>query len=205
MGGGAATQRLTGTVTDPDGKPVARALLSASRPCLARQHRCGAEATAITGSPGRPGRARSIGSAVGPYAARHQAGQGQLEVLLARDAARNQAAAEQVTPLTTNLDVQLKPALTIAGRVEDAKGAALAGAQIYASMGIGNSMIQFDQTPTTTDAHGRYEIKCLPPGRGYSIAVSAKGHGNNQQLCPADAATTAWNWRRWCSRRRIRS
>jgi protocatechuate 3,4-dioxygenase beta subunit len=171
-GGGVATQRLKGTVTDADGKPVARALLSVS-PSL------GGQATPVRS--GSNGEYRLTWSA--------WPGEGPRQVLLARDPAHNQAAAEELTFLTTNLDVQLKPALTIAGRVADTKGAPLPGAQIYASITIGNSTIQFDQTPATSDARGRYEIKCLPPGSAYSIAVSAKGHGNYQQQCPADPAT----------------
>ena len=50
--------------------------------------------------------------------------------LVVRDTARNLAAADDLAEDTTNLTVQLEPALTLTGRVENPDGAPLANAQV---------------------------------------------------------------------------
>jgi hypothetical protein len=110
-------------------------------------------------------------------------------LLVARDAARNLAASEGLEEDTTNLDVKLKPALTLTGLVKQTDGSPLAGAGIQLMMKAGNSYDSLNSQTAAADAQGRYEIKCLPPDAQYMVSASAKGHGQKQQPVQADPDT----------------
>ena len=89
----------------------------------------------------------------------------------------------------SNLDVTLKPALTLAGRVEGNDSAPLAGAQVGVWLRAGNFLDQLNDQLAATDAQGRYEIKGLPPDARYTVFATANGHGRRQQPVESDIET----------------
>lgn len=109
---------------------------------------------------------------------RMQNGSAQLVV---RDKAHDLAAAEELSEEVTNLNVTLKPALTLAGQVNTEDGAPLPAAQIGVWLKSGNSYEQLDQSTITADASGRFEIKCLPMAGGFIVWATANGYGKRQQ------------------------
>ena len=102
--------------------------------------------------------------------------------LVLLDKVRNLAGTEELPEETTNLNVQLKPAVTFSGLVKSADGGPLPGAQMTLWIKIGNSYDNLDDSSSTpVNAEGRFEIKCLPPDAQYLVAASAKGYGKHQQ------------------------
>jgi len=111
-------------------------------------------------------------------------------LLVVRDTVRNLAATEELEEETTNLDVNLKPALTVAGLVRNADGSPLAGAQVDVQIKVtGMAYDQLNEQMAAADAQGHYEIKCLPPDAQYLVFATAKGHGRSQQQVQGDSET----------------
>jgi hypothetical protein len=108
---------------------------------------------------------------------------------VARDPASNLAAVEELPEETTNLDVKLKPALTLAGQVKNAADAPMPRAQVGLWFKAGNSYGQMDGQMQTADAGGRYEIKCLPADGRYMVYATAKGYGKSQRQIENDSET----------------
>jgi protocatechuate 3,4-dioxygenase beta subunit len=110
-------------------------------------------------------------------------------VLIARDPARNLAVALDLEEGATDTSLRLEPALTLAGRVTDPDDKPVANAQATLMFRTDRMLSAFG-TPARTDAQGRFEIKGLPPGRPYSVTVSAIGFGqDNENVEAADTAT----------------
>jgi 5-hydroxyisourate hydrolase-like protein (transthyretin family) len=101
--------------------------------------------------------------------------------LVVRDKAHNLAAAEELSEEVTNLNVTLKPALTLTGQVKNEDGTPLPAAQIGFWLKSGNSYEQLDQSTITADASGHFEIKCLPMSGEFIVWATAKGYGKHQQ------------------------
>jgi hypothetical protein len=171
---GASAHKLQGTVTDAGGKPAAGAQVAVF-PTSFNGIRW-----VKTGTNG----AFNLTWTLQPW--QMQSGGAMLVV---RDTARNLAASQELAEDTTNLDVQLKPGLIVAGRVEDIDGAPLAGAQVGVWLKAGNSLDQLDERLAAADAQGRYEIKCLPPEARYTVFATAKGRGRSQQQVQNDSDT----------------
>jgi protocatechuate 3,4-dioxygenase beta subunit len=110
-------------------------------------------------------------------------------MLVVRDPVRGLAAAEDLSEEVTNLDVKLKTALTLTGRVQDTNGAPLIGAQINVLFKAGNSYDSLNDQQTSANADGHFEIKCLPADGRYLIIASASGRGQSQQNIESDADT----------------
>jgi protocatechuate 3,4-dioxygenase beta subunit len=172
---GAAAHKLKGTVTDASGKPVVGAQVAVFPVYQFNGSRW--TKTATNG-------AFNLTWSLQPW--QMQSG-GAL--LVARDPARNLAVTEELPEDATNLDVKLKPALTVAGVVRSADDSPLAGAQVGVWLKAGNNYDQLDEQMAAADAQGRYEIKCLPPDAHYIVYASAKGHGQRQQQVEGDSET----------------
>ncbi len=100
--------------------------------------------------------------------------------VLVRDAEHNLAVAQDLDEDTTNLDLKLAPALTLAGRVEaDGKPITNATAQLIFMVGRSGMWLQ---GLARTNTPGHYEIPALPPGRKYGVAISAPGYGQKQMM-----------------------
>lgn len=159
---GSTTFKVKGTVTDPDGKPVQAAVVMAFP--SSRSVKTAADGTYTL--------SWSLQS--------WQMQQGGDPLLIVRDSARNLAVAESVPDGTTNLNLQLKPGLTVAGKVEGQNGTALANARIDLQLLAGRSYNQVQSQPISTDAQGQFEIKALPIGPRYMIFASAKDYGRSR-------------------------
>ena len=175
-GPGSTTRKLKGTVADAAGKPAAGvqvAVLSVFQFNGFQWAR-----TATNG-------AFSLTWSLQPWQRQQSGG----ALLVARNPARNLAAAEVVEEETTNLDVELRPALTVAGLVRSPDDSPLAGAQVSVQIKTGNNFSQLDEHTAAADAHGRWEIKGLPPNAEYLVFARAKGHGKGQQQVQGDSET----------------
>ena len=170
---GVITHKLKGTVTDAEGKPVAGAQLAVfpfnPDPRWIKSDSNGAF---------------SLTWSLQPYQLQNGGA-----LLVAREAARNLAASAELEEDTTNLDVKLKPALTLAGLVTKTDDSPLAGAEIRLMLKSGNSYDSLNSQSVVADAQGRYEVKCLPPDGQYLLSASAKGHGQKQQQVQGDPDT----------------
>jgi protocatechuate 3,4-dioxygenase beta subunit len=170
---GATAHKLKGMVTDADGKPADGAQVAVFPSNGSRRW-------TKTGTNG----AFSLTWSLQPW--QMQSG-GAL--LVVRDPVRNLGATEELPEETTNLDVKLKPALTLAGLVKFVDGSPLAGAQVGVWLRAGNSYEQLNEQMAAADEQGRYEIKCLPPDAQYTVYATAKGHGRSQQQIQNDSET----------------
>jgi hypothetical protein len=167
------SHRLKGTVTAPDGQPVAGARLSVF-PKESNQW-------SKTGTNG----AFDLKWSVAPWMQQRN-NEASLVVL---DAARNLAAMAEVPEDATNLNVRLKPALTLTGRVEGPGGQAVTNAEVGLLLQTGNMSSSLSEELTRADAKGRFEIKTLPPGARYTVYARAKGYGRSQQSVEDESET----------------
>ena len=110
-------------------------------------------------------------------------------LLVVRDPARDLAVTEDLSEDVTNLEVQLKPALTLAGQIKGVGDAPLTNGQVELMLRAGNMSSPLDAQPSRADAQGRFEIKCLPPEAQYTLSASAKGYGRSQQQVESDTGT----------------
>lgn len=114
--------------------------------------------------------------------------QQQERFLVARDPARNLAAALPLEEDATNATLRLEAGLILGGRVADAKGRPITNAAavlIFRTERSGNPLGQ----PLPVDAQGRFEFKGLPRSHPYQVNVTAQGFGQDtHDLAAEDAA-----------------
>ena len=168
---GAASHKLKGTVTDPAGQPVVGAELAVFPADSRRWAKTGTNGTF------------NLTWSLQPWQAQSGAR------LVVRDEPRDLAFADDLAEDTTNLTVQLKPALALAGRVEDTNGAPLAGAEVGLWFKSGNNYSQFNDQEIIANAQGRFEFKALPMDAQYIVFAKAKGRGRSQHEVVPDAET----------------
>ena len=165
---GGSSIKISGTVTDLDGKAAPRVLVSVLPSFSTIQK--------LTDSEGRfaltidPRQSRVMGATA--------------PIVVARDQARNLAAAMELEEDATNASIRLEPALTLAGRISDSDGNALTNAQVQI-WGRNERMAISLGSPIRAGADGRFEVRALPPGREYVVNVSAKGFGQELRNVPA--------------------
>jgi protocatechuate 3,4-dioxygenase beta subunit len=110
--------------------------------------------------------------------------------LIASDAERNLAVAEDIDEETRSLDLQIQPGLSITGRVEDAGNRPLTNATIRVILWTARMGSQFGDQPKT-DAEGKFAISGLPAGRRYSLDATAEGYGSvSKQVQEAEEETS---------------
>jgi protocatechuate 3,4-dioxygenase beta subunit len=107
--------------------------------------------------------------------------QNQTFYLLARDLERNLAVVQGMEEATTNLDVTLKPAMSLTSRVQDTKGRAVTNAMAYVMLHEDNMSFTISRQRIPSDEQGRIRAEGLPLGERYGLYVSATGYGNAQQ------------------------
>jgi protocatechuate 3,4-dioxygenase beta subunit len=161
---GAKEHKLKGMVTDDAGQPAAGAMVAVFPNNGTRWVKAGAKGEF------------NLAWSLQPWQA--QAGSA---LLVVRELARNLAAIEDLPEDTTNLNVKLKPALTVTGQVKMADDSPLSGAQVGLWFKAGRSYEQLDEQMNPVNPEGRYEIKCLPPDAQYTVYATAKGYGKSQQ------------------------
>ena len=99
-------------------------------------------------------------------------------VIIARDLARNQAAAVDVEEEATNATLRLAPGVTLVGQATDANGKPLTNAQAQLMFRTSRMSTSLGQS-VRAGADGKFEIKGLPAGREFSVTVSANGYGQD--------------------------
>ena len=151
--------QLTGRVLDPEGKPAPRVWV-----CLLPY----LQGEQPTDNDGRFTLSLDSGQFGGSRA--------MPRVVVARDLARNLVCSLDLDGGTTHADLKLEPAWTLAGRVVDTNGAAIPGAEARAALKTGHMTSPLG-SPARADAEGRFELKALPPGRGFSLQLTARGFG----------------------------
>ena len=172
--GGAKTHKLSGIVTDPAGKPMSGAWLKVFP----------------TSGGSRELKAGTNGAFNLTWGLQEwQLQQGNSAVLVIRDTVRNLAAAEDLSEEVTNLNVQLKPGVVIAGRVEGPDGKPIADASISLMLMAARTYSTVDEKAITTGADGKFEIKALAAGPQYIISAQAKDRSHVQQQIEANTET----------------
>jgi protocatechuate 3,4-dioxygenase beta subunit len=161
---GAKAHELKGLVTDDAGQPAAGAMVAVFPEYGTRWVKTGAKGEFNLSWSLQEWQAQS-GSAL----------------LVVRELARNLAATEELPEDATNLNVKLKPALTLTGHVKNAADSPLTGAQVGLWLKAGRGYAQLNEQMKPVNAEGRYEIKCLPPDAQYMVYATAKGYGKSQQ------------------------
>jgi protocatechuate 3,4-dioxygenase beta subunit len=106
--------------------------------------------------------------------------QNQTFFLLARNAERKLAGLSEIDETAASSDLELKPGVSISGRVQDANGKAIAGAMGYVVIQRANTGFAISRQGIRSDAEGVMFANTLPPGEHYSVSVSAKGYGSGQ-------------------------
>jgi protocatechuate 3,4-dioxygenase beta subunit len=100
--------------------------------------------------------------------------------LVARHQGRKLAAYQEMEDTTTNLDLTLKPAMSVSVRVKDTAGNAVTNAMAYISIRFENSSFTFSRQQAHADEQGLIQVDALPRGERYIAYVSAVGHGSAQ-------------------------
>jgi protocatechuate 3,4-dioxygenase beta subunit len=96
--------------------------------------------------------------------------------LVARYEKDNLATAVEIEENTRTINIKLKPAITITGRIVDTNDKGLGGVRISANLmesnwgsTIANAII--------SDAEGRFEVKAIPADQKYNIVITSAGYG----------------------------
>jgi hypothetical protein len=105
--------------------------------------------------------------------------------VVARDRTRNLAEAVEMEEQGGNVDVELRPGLTLTGTVLDHEGKPLPGAGIWVMLFVSTwgSTLGRGESPTGPD--GRFEVNALPPERKYRVTARADGYGNQNIMVEA--------------------
>ena len=107
--------------------------------------------------------------------------------LVARHAEQKLAAMQEMEETTTNLDVTVKPAMSVSGRIQDPRGKAVTNVMAYVSIHQENSSFSISRQPVHPDEQGRVHEDALPPGERYGWYVSARGYGSaHEEMDAAD-------------------
>jgi len=97
--------------------------------------------------------------------------------VLARQTKRNLAAAVVLKPETTELDIKLRPAVSIAGIIADKTGKALRGAKAHVLFWSGKYGTMLSETDVKTNRNGRFNITMIPYGHKCTVVTEADGYG----------------------------
>ncbi|MEO8427447.1 MAG: carboxypeptidase regulatory-like domain-containing protein, partial [Verrucomicrobiota bacterium] len=167
-GGGAKPQKLKGTITDANGKPVD-----------------GADVRVFPMEGPNRSKTDTNGAFTVSYVIQPWQRQNGNPWLLVRDRARNLAAAQELSEEHTNVTVQLEPALTVKGHVVGPDAKPLANAQVNLMLQAGRMGGQVDEQPVTTDTQGGFTFTALPVAQDYSIYASFPGYSQKHQKIDA--------------------
>ena len=111
--------------------------------------------------------------------------------LLGRDLEHNLAAIAEMDATTTNLDLHLKPGLTLSGAARDAEGRPVTSATAQLILySAGPGFMENRLPPTNTGAQGLFSFSVLPQGARYELHVAAAGYGSNKIAVPASETQT---------------
>ena len=101
--------------------------------------------------------------------------------LLARASRQKLAAIQEIDETMTNLDMTLKPAMSVSGHVQDPNGQPITNAMAYVMLYQENSSFSIGRQRILSDVEGRIHTDTLPMGQRYGWYVSARGYGSGQE------------------------
>lgn len=162
---GGTQRKLTGIVTDPEDKPVADAEV--------RVYPSNDRGRAKTDTNGRYN--------LSYYLEQWVLDSGEPACLVVMHRARGLAVAEEIEEGITNLNVQLKPALKLSGRVVNTAEVAITNAQLDLWLIAGSTLSSVNEGRIQANADGAFEISGLPAGPRYMLRATAPGHGVDEQ------------------------
>ncbi len=171
--GGAKSHRLKGIVVDTEGKPVGGAQL----------------AVLPANGPPEWKTTRADGSFALTWAIQPWLMQGGGPVVVARAAAQDLGAALPFDAERTNIEIHLKPAVSLTGFVRKADESAFPGATLSVVAKVGNHDSEIPVPTVKSDAQGRFEFKSMPADATFVVTASADGHGQSQQPIRTDNST----------------
>jgi len=99
--------------------------------------------------------------------------------IVAQHIERNLAAIVDVKDDSKPIQITLKPALSIEGKVTDPDDVGIPAARLALSLRTSNMLMPFG-TEIITDSQGRYNMRAVPPvqeGSEYRISVNSSGYG----------------------------
>ncbi len=107
--------------------------------------------------------------------------------LIVRDPERKLAAIQGIDETTTNLDVTVKPAMSLSGRLQGPNGQPVTNAtvNIMIYQEDNSSFSINNRQPIFSDEQGRIHAEALPLGQRYGWWVNAPGYGSAQQQMDA--------------------
>ncbi len=154
--------KVTGAVTDPEGKPVAGAAVKIMP--------LGQE-TVKTDSEGK-------------YEARWDprmwAGDVPAMYLVVRHLERNLGKVVAIFEDTTQMDIRLDPGVVACGIVTDANDKPIENAKIILRLSVSRYSSHIsDSQECRSGAEGRFEVKAIPVEQKYTVNVSADGYGTS--------------------------
>jgi hypothetical protein len=155
--------RITGTVRDPAGQPVSGLALSVVPEYMLNNHNITTDAR---------GRFEIIPSSQNFGTVNNKL------CVVARDPARNLAAAEDIEEDTTTLDLRLTPAQSVAGALTDLDGKPLTTGTAQLNIWVGSMGSSLGGEPSKTDARGHFVINALPANRRFWLWAAAPGYGS---------------------------
>jgi protocatechuate 3,4-dioxygenase beta subunit len=100
--------------------------------------------------------------------------------LVARHLERKLAAMREMEETMTNLNVTLKPAMSVSGRVLDTHGKAVTNGVASIALRLENMSFTISRQPVHSDEQGRIQADALPMGERYGWYVSARGYGGGR-------------------------
>jgi 5-hydroxyisourate hydrolase-like protein (transthyretin family) len=100
---------------------------------------------------------------------------GESIFLIARDQKKNLAESVEIEKGTKSLNITLKPAVVITGRVINTAGKGIAGASVSVQILVSNTYTSIEAAKT--DKEGKFEVKALPTECNYYISISAEDYG----------------------------
>ena len=156
--------KITGTVRDSAGRPVAGLILSVVPEYMTTSR------NVKTGPKGEFELTFNVPFSSGPMRRKL--------CVVASDAAHNLAAAEDVDEDTTTIELKLAPATSVAGALTDIEGKPLSTGMAHLNIWVGNMGSNLRQEPARTDARGRFVINALPANRRYWLSATAPGYGS---------------------------
>ena len=146
---------ITGMVRDPEGRPLAGAVVSTYPPVTEQfTTKAGGQFTLESKRAPRQG----------------------TTYLFVRHVGRNLAGSVELDESLKEFDITLAPGVILAGEVVDVNGKGIANAELsllYRFSSVGYVMPDIIKT----DDGGKYEIMAAPPGHTYSIEAGADGYG----------------------------
>ena len=114
--------------------------------------------------------------------------QRQAPLLVCRHAEDNLGAVAIVGEGKRTLDVELKPAVIVRGKVVDPDGRAIADASIRVMLRHTMWSSTMTSESVTTDTDGNFELRAIPVEHRYELNVNAKGYGGKSVEFHADDA-----------------